>query len=609
MPPSLLCCRLIAVSSFSICAAVILGLSAMGVVPFLDPLTTGCRASVAAIAASIMVARSPASAIAVVKELKAKGVMTSTLLGVTVLCDVYVLMGFTLTTTIAESECKGEGFSVASLGIMVGTIIGSVVIGVAIGKFLLVLMWFKRFPARYLILPLGLGIFVLAHWFTDWTLENAPFVINFEPLLICIAGGYVCTNQSKHRHRFIQVLQQAGPYVFLPFFTLTGASLDLTVLVQSFLFAAILALVRALSVFIGSATGGWLAGQAPQHNKYIWMTLLTQAGVSLGLASEVGMSFPEWGRAFQTAIISVVLVNQILGPVLFKIAIRRVGEAGKGGSGDQFDEDAEVPTALVLGSTPDALSLAVRLLHAKWRVILVAANNTEAGKAMDRIRVYAVSMREGHNGTLERTVENVKSALSSTPVSSGHDEHGPKKLIEDSFKAVALLGEDDSPVTNPFLAGHILTQDTGMGAKGAGTDFRFAAVVSLIQNTRTLQAVAGMLPTDALNLAVCSIVDATIAASPKKSHLHSVRILSRVNEPQWASVFEDKGIIPIHPFFSESHLAAKLLMAPHGKPIPVFNAPCANDDDLAKAARGLLESSEHWTFEAAWRRFLVARAR
>ena len=78
-------------------------------------------------------------------------------------------------------------------------------------------------PTRYLILPLGLAIFVGTNALTDYSHDNLPYVINMEPLLICIAGGYVCTNQSRHRGRFISVLQQAGPYVFLPFFTLTGA--------------------------------------------------------------------------------------------------------------------------------------------------------------------------------------------------------------------------------------------------------------------------------------------------------------------------------------------------------------------------------------------------
>jgi hypothetical protein len=85
---------------------------------------------------------------------------------------VYVLLMFTLTTTIAESECKGEGFSGAALGIMVGTILASLLLGWVVGKLLLVLMWFKRIPTRYLILPLGLAIFVAASALTDYSVSG-----------------------------------------------------------------------------------------------------------------------------------------------------------------------------------------------------------------------------------------------------------------------------------------------------------------------------------------------------------------------------------------------------------------------------------------------------
>lgn len=306
-------------------------------------------------------------------------------------CDVYVLLAFTVTTAIAESSCREQQMDAAVIGITLGCIVASLGIGYFVGKLLLVFMWFKRIPAKYLILPLGLAIFVGTHALTEYSHEALPYVINLEPLLICITGGYVCTNQSRHRGRFISVLQQAGPYVFLPFFTLTGASLDLRVMVASFGFAAIVATVRAASIFIGSSTGGWLAGQDRKANMLIWMTLLTQAGVSLGLASEVGMTFPGWGRAFQTSIIAVVVINQILGPILFKIAVRRMGEAGRGGGGDEHDEDAVVPTALVLGAGPEALAQAVRLLRAKWAVKLLAPTEGDAAAARAAIAAYVAA--------------------------------------------------------------------------------------------------------------------------------------------------------------------------------------------------------------------------
>lgn len=120
---------MIALVTFAICTPVIILISNAGIVPFMSALEPGCRTAVGAIAASIMTARSPASAIAVVKETRARGTFTSTLLGITVLSDVFVLVGFTLTTSIAESECNGEGFSVSSMGLMVAALVGDVVIG------------------------------------------------------------------------------------------------------------------------------------------------------------------------------------------------------------------------------------------------------------------------------------------------------------------------------------------------------------------------------------------------------------------------------------------------------------------------------------------------
>ena len=77
--------------------------------------------------------------------------------------------------------------------------------------------------------------------------------------------------------------------------------------------ALLIAALRAACIFVGSWSGGRLAGAPADHNKYIWMTLLTQAGVSLGLASEIGISYPGWGRSVQSTIIAIVLVNQLTG--------------------------------------------------------------------------------------------------------------------------------------------------------------------------------------------------------------------------------------------------------------------------------------------------------
>ena len=477
----------------------------MGALPYLEDLDSGCRLSVATIFASIMVARSPASAIAVVKETKSKGVFTSTLLGVTVLADVFVLLGFTLTTTIAETECSREdqSFSSMALVVMFATIIASVIIGAVLGRFLVILMWFKHFPARYLILPLGLAVFVACHSLTEYSLTELPLVVNLEPLLICITAGYVCTNTSAHRQRFISVLQQAGPYVFLPFFTLTGASLDLSVMAKSIGVGLLIAGLRAMCIFLGSAIGGRLSGAPNDHSNNIWMTLLTQAGVSLGLASEIGMSYPGWGPKVQSTIIAIVLINQLAGPVLFKVAVKKVGDAGKGGGEAEFDEDAAVPHAIVVGDTPAALTTAARLLRARWSVTLVAPDDAAAAAAREAIVTYTVASKMAHKerrGKIGEIAAELSGAFSA--IMGGLGVSGVKE-VKGGAGAVASV----SAAAKAGASAESHKKSSGEGGGGEDHHGHGAKAPELYERFHTVVLTGGVLttPIDSADLVASSI--------------------------------------------------------------------------------------------------------
>ena len=124
------------------------------------------------------------------KELRAKGPFTSAVLGMTVLGDVYVLLLFSLTTSIARTTCDNEVFSVFTILVTLGVMVASVVLGAIVGRFLMFLMLFRSYVQRYLILPLGLGIFVFSNWLSIYTSRKFKhFAITLESLLICIVAG------------------------------------------------------------------------------------------------------------------------------------------------------------------------------------------------------------------------------------------------------------------------------------------------------------------------------------------------------------------------------------------------------------------------------------
>ncbi len=193
-----------------------------------------------------------------------------------------------------------------------------------------------------------------------------------EPLLVCMLAGFLITNFGESREVFARILHDAGPPVYVVFFTLTGASLALNVLADAWTLALALVIVRLAGIFLGSFTAGLVAGAPSKHNRVSWMAYVTQAGIALGLAKEVAVEFPAWGASFTTLMIGVVVANQLIGPPLFKSAIRRVKEAHTRALPHVFDG---VRDALIFGSDSHAAALAHQLMAHGWQVKLAALDN------------------------------------------------------------------------------------------------------------------------------------------------------------------------------------------------------------------------------------------
>ncbi|MCB0050841.1 MAG: hypothetical protein KDE24_15020, partial [Caldilinea sp.] len=109
---------------------------------------------------------------------------------------------------------------------------------------------------------------------------------------------------------FMRILEEVSPPIYVVFFTLTGASLALDVLAQTWPIAVALFLARLVAIYAGSFAGGVAARDPMPYNRMSWMTFITQAGVGLGLAKEVSVAYPEWGGSFATLVISVIVVSQ-----------------------------------------------------------------------------------------------------------------------------------------------------------------------------------------------------------------------------------------------------------------------------------------------------------
>jgi Trk K+ transport system NAD-binding subunit/Kef-type K+ transport system membrane component KefB len=337
-------------------------------IPFTQGMDTASRLAVAILGGVILLALSPASTIAVIKEVRAKGPFTSTILGVTVTMDVVIIVAFAVAVAVASALLEGIGFNLTAIGLLFIDLAAAVGLGYLIGKlldFILGTTLDRRLKTGlvlligYLIFWLGLTIIELSH-------NLLPFEIHIEPLLVAMIGGFMVTNFTNHREQFEEILHGIGPLVYVAFFTLTGVAIKLDILMATWTIAVALFGIRILSIFVGSFVGSRRAGESPLFQRNAWLGLITQAGIALGLAREVALEFPTLGDAFATMVISVVVLNEIFGPLFLKWALRRVEETNV----PLPSSRNEIRDAAILGIEEQSLELA-RLLQAHdWQVIV-----------------------------------------------------------------------------------------------------------------------------------------------------------------------------------------------------------------------------------------------
>ena len=336
-----------------------------GRIPFLQGFGPASRAGIALLAAAILVARSPSSAIAIVSELKAKGPLTRTALGVTVISDVVVIVVFAVSMSVADALLSGAGFDARFVLVLVLELVVSIGAGFLLGQILRLILAL-RVPAALktlAILGCGYATFAGTAALRHFTASRFPEEVAIEPLLVCMVASFFVVNFTAHRTELTLLLEAVAPAVYVAFFTLTGASLALGVLAHTWPIAVALALLRLAAIFAGSFFGGVAAGEPARLNRIGWMVYVTQAGVGLGLAREVADEFPDWGPAFATLLIAVIVVNQIAGPPLFKWAIHRAGEAQVPAEpGEQGPREV-----LIFGLEGQSLALARQLRAHGWR--------------------------------------------------------------------------------------------------------------------------------------------------------------------------------------------------------------------------------------------------
>jgi Kef-type K+ transport system membrane component KefB len=280
------------------------------------PLSGPERLAAAALLGVIAVAVSPSTTIAVITELRARGDLVDTVLGVTILKDLLILLLFTWVNVLAHAWVEGTP---VGLGILSGVgveILLSLAVGGVMGAGLAVFMARVGRHVPLAVIALALVSVELSR------------TAHLEHLLVCMAAGFVVRNGFAGEARtFLDALETSSPPIYIVFFALVGAGLDLRIFALMWIPALVMVGARLAATAAATAAAAALSGAPPPVRRLGWMGFVAQAGLSLGLAARIQRENPDFGTTVATIIVAAVVLNQLIGPVLWAHALRRAGEA------------------------------------------------------------------------------------------------------------------------------------------------------------------------------------------------------------------------------------------------------------------------------------------
>jgi Kef-type K+ transport system membrane component KefB len=267
---------------------------------------------------TLATATSPSTTIAIINETKAKGRTTDLILSTAVVKDFFVITFFALSLSFSKSFLTpGQDFDIGFLFGILRDVGGSVAIGLALGGLIILYLKYIRRDITVFILGVAFFTYQISHH------------EGFHPLMICLVAGFMVENFSSLGEKFIQAIEKSSLPVYVIFFAISGASINLNALRSTWYLALIFVIWRGFLKFSGTYFGARLSGESGQFQRRSWAGFISQAGVALGMAIVVERTFPEWGGMFKTLVLAIIALNQIVGPILLQRLLFSVGEAGR----------------------------------------------------------------------------------------------------------------------------------------------------------------------------------------------------------------------------------------------------------------------------------------
>ena len=268
---------------------------------------------------AVATATAPAATLMVIRQYKAKGKLTDTLLLVVALDDAFGLVLFAISLAIAKVFAIGGVITFTSIALMpLLEIVVSLGIGTVLGLILSLATRFFRSRANRLI-------WMITVVFTGVGLAQI-LPIPVSSLLLCMMLGAVFCNTKNDSLMILGDMERWTPPLFMLFFIISSAELDLTVIPIVGAVGVIYLIARSAGKYFGAYLGSVIVKEDKSIRNYLGLALLPQAGVAIGMAKISSEALPKYSAQILAVVLCATLFYELVGPGITKFALKKAGD-------------------------------------------------------------------------------------------------------------------------------------------------------------------------------------------------------------------------------------------------------------------------------------------
>ena len=273
----------------------------------------------ALVLSAIAAATAPAATLMVIRQYRARGPLTETLLSVVAIDDSVAVLLFGIFVAIANAlDPTRESVSVF-MQVMhpILEILISIGIGSVIGLVLVFgCIWFTGRGNR---ISLTVASIILTVYLS--------FLLGGSSILSAMVLGLVFTNFSSQQEKVNELIYFFTPPIYVMFFVLSGVELKLSVLVGVGVLGILYVIIRVVGKIAGAYLGARMTHSDKNTRKYLGFALIPQAGVAIGLSLIASTALnPELGAQIRAIVLSATVIYELTGPLITKIVLKKAGE-------------------------------------------------------------------------------------------------------------------------------------------------------------------------------------------------------------------------------------------------------------------------------------------